>query len=275
MIKDDGVSDKPLENMPRGDKMALVRFDGTAITEKGNLVKHNWFKALEFNPAKYADIVMTPAEAQALQAAQYRMSTGASIGSIMICRGAQACPRAATCPLVAIQEEIDRKGEARNVLPINRNCPIEETIFRDTLIKLAQEFDLTDEDGNFTDQRLALELAEIEVLESRMNTILSVRYQDLTEEKIVSVMEDETGTRTQYVKDIADAFKVKEKLDFRKDKIRKDLVATRYDQRKLSAQETSKFTDASSIQTNLLKELRRLQTLTLQQREEQNRPTDD
>lgn len=253
-----------LDKVPKSDRMALVRLDGTAITEDGNLVKHQWFKGLAFDAAKYSDIVLTPSEAQALQASIQRTKIGSSVEGIMICRG-PGCPREAVCPLIKIQKDLDKRKEKRCVLPVGLRCPVEEQLFQNTLIKLAEEFEIDDEPNDFTDQRLILELAEIEIIESRMNAVLATKYQDFSELKLVSVFEDEDETKEHYVKDIADAFKVKERLGARKDKIRKDLVATRLDKRRMAAKENQVADDSSIVQANLLRELRRLQELTADQ----------
>jgi len=562
-----GATLVPKHKRPPGDKIALVKFDGTAITTNGNIVKHNWFKGLQLNQAKYSDIMLTAEEAQQLHAAHTQMKIGASSSTPMVCYGAEVCPMAAKCSFVAIQREIDAKGEERLVVPIGRqchpagtivmttsgeieiqdldptvhrvwswhpkqelcrsqkgysfqivpqpysgnmykltnehgehevteghiciarfnrnavnkyciylmrqgehwrigqttlikeynmpkgrikslfgpgmratkegaddlwildtcedvatahlmeeyysiqfgvskasfadslhkaqskydgffkwatkeqltahhdrlkkprshyatvlkslglsiefpiwrrsgvfdtgarqyfslnyamhiracnlisdlmdvpvliktgnpkshskfenhtqwsqtavtktqfegivfgldvetyhtyfagkiathNCPIEQDLLFEWVARYAEDFGVTDSPGNFTDQRLLLELAECEVLENRMNVVLSTKFQDLTEDKIVAVMQDEYGEREQHVKDIADAMRIKEKLEIKKDKIHKKLVATRFDQYKREAalQETDK-NDSANLQAELTARLRKLEDL--------------
>ena len=246
-----------LDSLPKGDKMALVSFDGTAITEQGNIVKHNWFKGMEVNNGAYAGLMLTPAEAQALKAAHQRTKIGSSIASVMTCQG-PSCPLSGICPYLKLQKEIDTRGEVRSVVPVGKLCPVEQDLMMSTVAKLALEFGVEDGPGNFTDQRILLELGEIEVLEHRMNGVLATKYPELSEQKLVSVIEDELGIKENYVKDIADAMKVKEKLWARKDKLRKELVATRLEQRKLAALEGEVAVDASSIQAAMLEEIRKL-----------------
>ena len=68
------VDDEPRAKKRVGDPIELVRFDGTAITSSGAVVKHNWFKGLGLEKAKYADIMLTAEEAQRLHSAQSRIS---------------------------------------------------------------------------------------------------------------------------------------------------------------------------------------------------------
>jgi hypothetical protein len=246
-----------LETLPKGDKFALVSFDGTGITEQGNVVKHNWFKGMEIDSGAYSGLMLTPKEAQALKAAHQRTKIGSSIASVMTCQG-PSCPIAGICPFMKLQKEIDTSGEVRSVVPIGKLCPVEQDIMFNTVSRLSVEFGVGDEPGSFTDQRILLELGEIEVLEHRMNGVLATKYPELSEQKLVSVIEDELGIKENYVKDIADAMKVKEKLWARKDKLRKELVATRLEQRKLAALEGEVALDASSIQASLLEEVRKL-----------------
>ena len=251
-----------LDKVPKGDKMALVKFDGTAITEQGNVVKHSWFNGIALDSGAYADILLTPTEARQLKTAHQRMKSGASAASILTCYGASVCPMARICPYVAAQDEIDRRGEDRRVVPVGKKCPVEQDIMVNTLQRLADEFEITDRVGSYTDQRFALELAEIEVLEHRINTVLSTdpELQGLTEEKLVSSIITKSGDQQDnYVKDMADLLKVKEKLWARKDKIRKELVATRREQRLVSAREGEVQLDASQHMAEIAKRLKQLQ----------------
>ena len=95
-----------------------------------------------------------------------------------------------------------------------------------------------------------------------MNRILAVKYQDLTEEKIIAVVEDEFGDlQERKVKDIADALKVKEKLWRRRERLQKVLVATREAQYKREASMgAAKTNDLSNVHADLLERLSRLET---------------
>ena len=257
-----------LEKVPRGDKMALVKFDVTAITEQGNVVKHNWFNGIALNSGAYSDILLTPKEARQLRTAHQRMKTGASAASIMTCYGPSICPMARTCIYVQLQEQLDRDGEDRRVVPIGRPCPVEQDLMIHALKNLAEEFEISDGEVNYTDQRYALELAEIEVLENRINTVLATdpELQGLTEEKLVSTVITKAGDQQDnYVKDMADLLKIKEKLWARKDKIRKELVGTRREQRLVSAREGEGFVDASQHMADLTKRLKQIQAMQAQQ----------
>ena len=252
---------EPLDKVPRGDKMALIKFDGTAITEQGNVVKHNWFKGLEINGGAYTDLVLTPEEARGLRTAHQRMKTGASAQTVLTCYGS-ICPRARTCPYLALQEKLDNSGEARRVVPLGKPCPIEQDILFNAVQKLSAEFDITDKDDEYTDQRLILELGEIEVLESRINDKISgdPELQGLTEEKLTSTQRTSSGdTIDNYVKYVADLMLIKERLWARKDRIRKELVGTRREKRVMSAREGSDVVDASVYMSEVMTRIRQLQ----------------
>jgi len=244
------------------DKFALVRLDGTGITERGEEKNHNWFKGLALNEAKYSDIMLTPQEANRLRAAHRLMKTGAAASAPLVCHGPKICPVARTCPYVHLQEEIDKSGEDRNVVPIGRPCPVEQDVLYDTVRRYAEQFGVTDAPEDYTDQRILLELAETEVLEGRMNRLLAVKYQDLTEEKIIAVIEDEFGDlQERKVKDISDALKVKEKLWRRRERLQKALVATREAQYKREASMGAvKTDDLSNVHADLLERLSKLET---------------
>lgn len=250
-----------LEKMPKGDKAALIKFDGTLISEEGNVVKHNWFKGIDTDSGAYSNIMLTPTEARQLRTAHQRMRTGASIQSVMTCYGPSICPRAKSCPYVQLQRQLDDEGVDRRVVPINKKCPVEQDLLVHNIKKMAAEFNVGDKENEFTDQRAILELAEIEVLESRINTILATdpELQGLTEEKLVSSLTGKTGeVQENFVKDVADLLKIKEKLWARKDKIRKDLVGTRREKRIISAREGEVAMDASQHMADINKRLKQL-----------------
>ena len=247
---------------PAGDKIELVRFDGTAITTSGKEVTHNWFKGLELDKDRYRDILLTAEEAKKLHAAHTRMKIGAATAAVMTCYGEKLCPLAQTCPYVKLQSEIDASGEKRNIVPLLQQCPLEQDMLFDAVKNYADAFGVGSLPEDYTDQRIILELAECDVLEHRMNAVLATKYQDLSEEKVVAVISDEHGEREQRIKDVADALKVKEKLWLRREKLRKNLVATRFDQYKRDAAlQTNVELDTSKIQSELMARLRRLEAL--------------
>jgi len=243
------------------EKFALVKLDGTGITESGDLRKHNWFKGLELNQAKYADIMLTPSEAQQLKSAHRRLKTGAAASVPLTCYGPKICPVADTCPYVELQRELDAAGEDRNVVPIGRPCPVEQDTLHDVVARLSAQYGVTDREEDYTDQRILLELAECDVLESRMNRLLAVKYQDLSEEKTVAVIEDEYGhLQEKKMKDIADPLKVKEKLWRRRERLLKMLVGTREGQYKRdAAMGAAVNNDLSSVHAQLLEKLKKLE----------------
>lgn len=241
------IQPAPLKRPPNGDRIALARADGTAITEQGNLVNHDWFKKLDTSSAAYASLELTAAEARALSTARNLLKTGASAAQIMTCYGAEVCPLANSCPLVSLQRDIDKSGERRSVIPIGKKCPFETEIFYNTVESLVKEFSVGGDQQDFTDQQIVLELAEIAVLEYRVNSQLSSdpQLQGLTEDKLTSIVQSPSGPVENYVKDIADLVKIKEKLSNRKDKLRKELVATRREQRLIAAKEGETSNDPS------------------------------
>lgn len=260
-IGPDEVELPVLEKVPKNDKMALVKFDGTAITEKGNVVAHEWFKGMNIDSGAYSDIVLTPTEARQLRTAHQRMKTGASAAAIMTCFGPSVCPMARTCPYVLLQEELDASGVKRRVIPLSRPCPVETDLLTSCLGKLVDEYEIGSTRRDYTDQRLVLELAEIEVMEHRINAKMASdpELQGFTEEKLISTVITKAGDQQDnYVKDIADLVKIKEKLWNRKDKLRKELVGTRREQRLLSAREGDVQADASTHMAEISKRFKQL-----------------
>lgn len=249
-----------IRDRPRtGDKFALVKFDGTGITEKGDLVKHNWFNGIDLTSKAYEGLYVTPDEARKLTQAHRFTNTGASVQGTLTCYGPGICIRARTCPYVVLQKEIDERGEDRKVVPIGQKCPVEGELFREFVIQLSEEFDIKKED--FTDQKFILELAELEVMESRVNTALSSDpdLQGFTEEKLMTTTTTKTGdVIDHFVKDVADLIKVKEKIWMRKDKIRKELVGTRREQRLIRAKEKNADKDPSVMQAEAKAKFARL-----------------
>jgi len=247
------------DRLKAGDKFALVRLDGIGISERGDLAKHNWFKGIDFSSRAYKDIYVTPEEARRLTQAHRFTNNGATVEGTLTCYGAAICIRARTCPYVAIQKEIDERKEDRKVVPVGEKCPIEGELFKEFALNLAEEFDVKQED--FTDQKFILELAELEVMESRVNVALSSdpELQGFTEEKLMSTTTTKNGdVIDHFVKDVADLIKVKEKIWARKDKIRKELVGTRREQRLIAAREKKNDQDPSVLQAEANSKFKRL-----------------
>jgi len=244
------------------EKFALVKLTGVGITEAGEIREHSWFKGLKFNEAKYEDIVLTPGEAQRLKSAHGRMKTGAAASTPMLCYGKDICPVAETCPYAQLQQELDEQGEERNVLPIGRPCPLEQDVLYTIVQRLAAQYGVGDSPEDYTDQRILLELAETEVLEQRMNRLLAVKYQDLSEEKTVAIVEDEYGgLQEKKIKDIADPLKIKEKLWRRREKLLKALVGTRESQYKRDVALGGNVTDdLSNVHAQLMAKLAKLES---------------
>jgi len=108
-----------------------------------------------------------------------------------------------------------------------------------------------------TQQQLIMEFSEIEVLEGRMNAILSDDYQSLAEEKLVGTMTSPEGVVSETrVKELADALRAKEKFGIRKDKLRKQLVATPRAMREMALKEGAASRDASTSTARLLQAVR-------------------
>lgn len=251
----------PKKKLSPGEKLALVKLDGTAITTEGRVVAHNWFKGMGLDANKYVDVLLTAEEARRLHGAQSRTKIGAASNTPLICAGAELCPIAASCELVRIQKEIDERNEDRNVIPIGKPCPIETDILYHSIMRYAEEFSVGDDPAEYTDQQIILELAECDVLESRMNAVLSDKYQDLSEDKLTAITFSPEGERHQHIKDVADAFKVKEKLWGRRERLRKSLIATRLDKHKkeTALSSGSNALDQSVVQSELAFRLRKLE----------------
>lgn len=145
----------------------------------------------------------------------YRKHSGAHTDAALICEGAR-------CPLIS-----DCWLERRNkTLPKGERCPIETDLLSASMIKYAAELDIRD--GSFVDQQICSELAVLDLYERRMYIILGTGdHQGLVIESATGEYDDEGNPITG--KHIAHEFEIQDKIKYRRDKVYKSIVATRYE----------------------------------------------
>ena len=131
-----------------------------------------YFPGLVLNPKDYAHIQRTKDEVEELSVFVRFIRHGASAKIPMKC-GGKACPLKHTCPLWSAEETAEReKISGVPKLPIGKTCPIEFAILRQMAHSYAEEFQVAQDSE--IDKRICLELAELEVLEYRMNCLLAL-----------------------------------------------------------------------------------------------------
>ena len=245
----DEVEDREMKiwnQIPNGDKIAVAMLDGTAITVEGRRVKHGWLEGANVGYGIPQNFILKPEEIAMMDMAFKRVRLGASMATIMRCYGEKICPMADACPFVNMQRHLDSIQEPRSVIPLGMDCPVEKELFISLVTEYADHFEVTEDPKFAVDRRLIMELAAAEVLEFRMNSVLGTRYQDGTEDKILTISQTAEGPQEHHMKDIADAFKIAEKCQLRKDSIRKQLMATRHAKKSL---ETELVNNSASMAT--------------------------
>lgn len=141
------------------EKKEMVSLDGTAITASGKLTKSNFFRFLNHSLDDYSDIQMTPDEARRIHSHLQKLSTGATAMVPMHC-GGDRCPTKDRCPLYAIKKH-----------PLGKICLIENQLLTEWIMRYIEEYDV--DPNNFTEITMVNELADLQILEMRINTNLS------------------------------------------------------------------------------------------------------
>jgi hypothetical protein len=235
-------------------------------TQMGLVARSSWFKdgekdqnnlleVLNDITEDYSQVNLNKAEAGQLTRQLRRMSTGSAQFAPMECAGAD-CPFARRCPLVQMKDSPDshiRHGKA----PVGQQCLLEVTMLRDGTLNLLREYEV--DPNNFTEFNLVTEIAEIEILQWRLNMLLSrPENASLVLDQVVGVGQDGSPIVQQQVSPI---FEQKQKLANRKTKLIKLMVGDRQEKYKKEAALKQKTeADASSTMAEVKKNLRVLQT---------------
>ena len=228
--------------------------------QMGLIAKSSWFEEGAKDQQTLLEILndvtedysisLNTEEAATLTRQLKRMSTGAAQFSPMECAGAD-CPFARRCPLVAMPSST-RHGKS----PVGQQCLLEVTMLRDGTINLIREYEV--DPNNFTEFNLVSEIAEIEVLQWRLNMLLSrPENASLVLDQVVGVSRDGDPIVQQQVSPI---FEQKQKLANRKTKLVKLMVGDRQEKYKKEAALKQKTeVDASSTMAEVKKNLKILQ----------------
>lgn len=201
------------------EKKALVSLGGTAVTESGKLTKSNYFRFLNHNLDNYDEIMMTPEEAQKIHAHLRKLSTGSSAMIPMYC-GGSVCPFASRCPL-----------QQMNKAPIGKQCLIEVQLMKEWIMRYFEEYDV--DPNNFTEVGYINELADLQVLEMRINMNLALP------ENASLVIDQSMGVDRDgdpiLQKSLSPFMELKEKIANRRSKIIKLMVGDRQEKYKKEA----------------------------------------
>lgn len=219
------------------EKKTTVSLDGTAITASGKLTKSNFFRFLNHSLDDYSDIQMTPDEARRVHSHLQKLSTGATAMVPMFC-GGDRCPTKDRCPLYAI-----------NKAPVGRQCLIEAQLITEWTIRYMEEYDI--DPNNFTEVTMINELADLQILEMRINTNLSKpENAALIINQSVGIDRDGDPIIQQVVSPLMD---LKERIAGRRSKIIKLMVGDRQEKYKKEAALKVRIDDDPSSQMSTMR----------------------
>lgn len=199
------------------DPPVSIRLDGTALTEAGQLTKHKYFEFLNLDLEEY-NIEFTPEEAKRIRGHLGKMSTGSTSMTPQIC--SPSCPWKNRCPLYQINKH-----------PLGLPCLVEVNLLREWTTAYFNEYQV--DPNSFTEISMINELAEIEVMQWRLNMIIARPENiEMTTENIVGVSRDGDPF---YQKQVSVYLEAKEKLAARKTKLIKLMVGDRQEKYKKEA----------------------------------------
>jgi len=235
------------------DRKEIISFGGLARTESGKLTKSNYFRFLKHNLDDYTDITFTADEARRVHTHLLKLSTGAKAMTPMYC-GGDMCPFKERCVFWQM-------GKA----PVGRQCLIEVELMKQWIMDYMTEFDV--DPNNFTEVAYVNELAELEILDMRINMNLAKpENSELVTEQTVGV--DREGDPIVQ-KQISPFMEMKDRISARRSKIIKLMVGDRQEKYKKEAALKVKLdSDPSSKQAAMRQKLETL-TRSLNQIEEE------
>lgn len=226
------------------EKKTSITLGGTAFTESGTLTKSNYFRWIGHDLDQYDQIKMTPEQARALDTHLRKLSTGSTAMVPMYCAG-PSCPFAGRCPLQSMDKA-----------PVGKQCLLEVQLLKEFIIRYFNEFDI--DPNNFTEVGYVNELAEILILEMRLNMSLSrPENAELMIDQVASIGSDGTPI---IQKQLSPYMEQKEKLAARRSRIIKLMVGDRQEKYKKEAALKVKLdADPSSRMSRMRSQLEKLQ----------------
>ena len=219
------------------EKKDMVTLGGTARTLSGKMTKSSYFRFLQHDLDSYEDIELDPSEARKIHTHLQKMSTGSTAMIPIYCAGSQ-CPFAHRCPLVEI-------GKA----PLGKQCIIETQLIREWTLRYFEEYDI--DPNNFTEVAYINELAEIEILLTRLNINLAKpEHAELVTDQVVGISSCGTPVIQKQLSPFMDQ---KEKLQNRRSKVIKLMVGDRQERYKKEAALKVKMEQDPSSQMALMR----------------------
>ncbi len=226
------------------EKKVEVTVGGTAFTESGTLSRSNYFRWIGHNLDEYDQIKMSPEQARKVDNHLRKLSTGSQALIPLFC-GGPACPFAFQCPL----QKMDKA-------PIAKQCLLEVQLLKEFIFRYFNEFDV--DPNNFTEVGYVNELAEILILEMRLNMSLAKpENAELVIDQVANIASDGTPI---IQKQLSPYMEQKEKLATRRTRIVKLMVGDRQEKYKKEAALKVKLdTDPSSRMARMRSQLEKLQ----------------
>jgi hypothetical protein len=201
------------------DPVEVVKFSGLARHESGKLTRHNYFKFLRNDLDDYTDLDFSPEEAQKVHMHLLKMSTGSAAMTPMYC-GGEICPFKRRCVFYEM-------GKA----PLGRQCLVEVELMKQWVVDYMEEFDVDPQ--NFTEVAYANELAEIMILERRLN--MNLAKADNAELVIDATVGVDREGDAIIQKQVSPFMELKDKLARRRSNIIKLMVGDRQEKYKKEA----------------------------------------
>lgn len=243
------TDDKPKKEESRfltknREKKTEVTVSGMAFTQSGAITKSNYFRWIGHDLDQYDMVKLSPEEARRIDTHLRKLSTGSQAMIPMYCAG-PSCPFAARCPL----QQIDKA-------PISKQCLLEVQLLKEFIIRYFNEFDV--DPNNFTEVGYVNELAEILILEMRLNMALArPENAELMIDQVANVTSDGTPI---IQKQLSPFMEQKERLANRRSRIIKLMVGDRQEKYKKEAALKVKLdSDPSSRMSQMRSKLEKLQ----------------
>jgi hypothetical protein len=198
---------------------AIVRLDGTIVEADGSESRTKLFEYLAIDLDDYADIEMTPAEAQRFMNHVRRMKTGVAAFIPKLCPGPVHCTLRKRCPY-----------EAR--YPIGRACPLEVNYIKVQTKGYIESLEI--DPSNTYEMALINELVEYDLIDYRANIALS---DDEEGQRLLrtTLIENETSGKMMELINPHPILKVKEDNHKRRLKVLEAFAVTRQQEYKKAA----------------------------------------
>ena len=210
------------EEKPIKTEIAVRKLDAVIELGNGVITTSEFHQLIRPDADTYDTILLTEEEEIKVRKSLSRSRSQIVGSTAMICSG-DKCEFGHECPLLQI-------GKA----PLQKPCPIELELLAQWTQQYMFEFDV--QMDNFTELGLVTELAECNLFERRANLTLGKHSPTMTVLDVVAV--DSSGNAIQ-AETIAKAWELKERIKSRRDKILKQLMATRDAKVKLKAIQTN------------------------------------